>query len=542
MTTGAVAQVRDAGRDLAAGARFAWGVARFLRAPLGAADARAALRRRLAERDATFVDVVRRGVYANPRSPYARLLAHAGCEIGDLERLVRERGVEGTLHHLYRAGVYLTVDEFKARRPVERGSLSFTVDPADLRVPGMAVHLSTHSSGSRGAGTVVPIDFATIRDRVVNTCLVLETRGGGEWPKAIWGSPGGSVVTAVRFSGTGRPLARWFLQVDPKAPGLHRNYRRSILALRAGSLAAGRPLPWPEYVPLDDPLPVARWMVAERAAGRTPHLCWAYPSSGVRLCEAALAAGLDLAGAEMTLLGEPITAARLAAIARAGARAVPAYGSGEAGLIANGCLAPAAPDDVHVYRDLQAFIQPGPGAATAGLPPRALLISSLRPTAALVLLNVSMGDQAELDERACGCPLAELGWTTHLSGIRSYEKLTAGGMTFLDTDIIRVLEDVLPARFGGGPTDYQLVEEEDAAGRPRVRLLVHPGVGPLDAGTVADVFLTAIGGGSGVERVMELEWRQARLLEVERRVPRAAPSGKIAHLHLEPRAARPAAR
>jgi hypothetical protein len=39
---------------------------------------------------------------------------------------------------------------------------------------------------------------------------------------------------------------------------------------------------------------------------------------------------------------------------------------------------------------------------------------------------------------------------------------------------------------------------------------------------------------------MELEWRQARLLEVERQVPRAAPSGKIAHLHLEP--PRPAAR
>jgi len=260
----------------------------------------------------------------------------------------------------------------------------------------------------------------------------------------------------------------------------------------------------------------------------------------VRLAEAALAAGLDLEGVEMTLIGEPITAARLAAIGRAGARAVPAYGSGEAGLIATGCLAPVEPDEVHVYRDLQALIQPGRDAAVTALPPEALLISSLRPTAALVLLNVAMGDQAEMDERACGCPLADLGWTSHLSGIRSYEKLTAGGMTFLDTDIIRVLEDVLPARFGGGPTDYQLVEEEDPGGRPRVRLLVHPAVGPLDDGAVADAFLAGIGGGAGVERVMELEWRQARILQVERRVPRTAPTGKIAHLHLEPRAVRSA--
>ena len=539
MIVGALGAAREIGRDLAVGARFAAGVARFLRRPLGPAAARAALRRRLAEREAEFVDLVRRGIYANPRSPYARLLAHAGCEPADLERLVRDRGVEGALHALYRAGVYLTVEEFKARRPVERGDLRFVVDPADLRFPGLAVHLSTHSSGSRGAGTAVPIDFATIRDRVVNTCLIVEARGGGAWPKAIWGSPGGSVVTAVRFSGFGAPLARWFLQVSPRAPGLHRNYRRSILALRLGSLAAGRPLPRPEYVPLDDPLPIVQWMRAERAAGRTPHLCWAYPSSAVRLAEAALEAGLDLAGVEMTLLGEPITAARLAAIGRAGARAIPAYGSGEAGLIANGCLAPGAPDDVHLYTDLQAMIQPGPEAARPGLPPRALLISSLRPTAALVLFNVSMGDQAEMDERPCGCPMADLGWTTHLSGIRSYEKLTAGGMTFLDTDIIRVLENVLPARFGGGPTHYQLVEEEDDGGRPRLRLLVDPAAGDLDPAQVADAFLSAIGGGTGVERVMELEWRQARILEVRRERPRSAPSGKISHLHVEPRAGRP---
>ena len=37
-------------------------------------------------------------------------------------------------------------------------------------------------------------------------------------------------------------------------------------------------------------------------------------------------------------------------------------------------------------------------------------------------------------------------------------------MTFLDSDVIRVLEEVLPARFGGGPTDFQLVEQEDDDG------------------------------------------------------------------------------
>jgi hypothetical protein len=187
---------------------------------------------------------------------------------------------------------------------------------------------------------------------------------------------------------------------------------------------------------------------------------------------------------------------------------------------------------VHLLDDLHALIQPGDDGATVGLPPRALLVSSLQPAAPLVLLNVSLGDQAELVRRACGCPLEQVGWTRHLHTIRSFEKVTAGGMTFLDTDVIRVLEEILPRRFGGGPTQYQLVEDEAADGRPRVRLLVHPAVGPLDADAVADAFLTGIGGGTEGERLMELQWRQAGVLQVERRPPYTSGAGKILHVHL----------
>jgi hypothetical protein len=192
---------------------------------------------------------------------------------------------------------------------------------------------------------------------------------------------------------------------------------------------------------------------------------------------------------------------------------------------------PQVSDDLHFYSDLNAMIQPGSD-GNGGIPPRGLLLTSLRPTARLILLNVSLGDQAEMAQRACGCPLERLGWTTHLHTLRSYEKLKAGGMTFLDTDVVRVLEEVLPARFGGGPLDYQLLEDV-RSGQPRVRLLVHPAVGPLDEAKVADEFLQAIGGGSGVERVMELQWREAQVLQVERQAPRATGAGKVLHLHVE---------
>jgi hypothetical protein len=107
-------------------------------------------------------------------------------------------------------------------------------------------------------------------------------------------------------------------------------------------------------------------------------------------------------------------------------------------------------------------------------------------------------------------------------------------MTFLDTDVIRVLEEVLPARFGGGPTDYQLVEEERPDGLPSVRILVHPAVGALDVAAVATAFLGALADDSPTERVMVEEWRRAGLPRVERRAPLVTSGGKILHLVAAP--------
>jgi hypothetical protein len=265
-------------------------------------------------------------------------------------------------------------------------------------------------------------------------------------------------------------------------------------------------------------------------AGRRPNL-FAFVSPALRLCQVAFEAGLDLTGARFTVTGEPLTAARLAVIRRVGAEAVLTYGSMEAGGdIAESCMDPAQPDDMHLLHDLYALVQPGFEGEPADLPERALLVSTLRSTTPYVLLNVSLGDQADLTRRSCGCPLERLGWPTHLHSIRSYEKLTAGGMTFLDTDVIRVLEEQLPARFGGGPIDYQLVEDEGPDGTARVRLLVDPKVGPLAEREMVDLVLDAIGQGSGAAQVMALNWRQAGILRVERRVPLTTTNGKVLHL------------
>lgn len=301
--------------------------------------------------------------------------------------------------------------------------------------------------------------------------------------------------------------------------------------MRWAAMIGGVNLSPPQYVSLSDPSPIIEWMLDVRRRGQTPHLK-TFASSAARLCQAALARGNDLTGVQFTVTGEPVTEARLAAVRRSGAHATPRCGTSEAGLIGSGCLNPVVSDELHLFHDLNAVIQPG-DAQLEGLTPRSLLVTAIRPSARLILLNASLGDEATLGSRDCGCPMDELGWTTHLQSLRSPEKLTAAGMTFLDVDVERILEEVLPGRFGGGPTDYQLVEDVTSDGRSRLRLLVDPAVGPVDAPAIATTFLSAIGNGTGVERVMGLLWQEAGVLHVERRPPMLTRAGKVLHLHQE---------
>jgi hypothetical protein len=512
------------GSDLGNAARLLPAVVAFLRRPLDLPEAQAELARRLARREPDFLALVREAVYANPASVYRRLLRHAGCEYGDLERLVTREGLEPALRQLLRQGVYLTVDEVKGRRPVIRGSLTVAPRPDALANPLASGHVPVASSGSRGGGTRILMDLAFIRDHGVNACLAVDAWGGSGWVKAVWEVPGGAAMYRVlKLSSFGRPAARWFTQVDPADPALHPRYRWSHRLVRWASLAARAPLPAPVHAPLDDPLPVARWMAEVIRRRGTPWIR-TFPSSAVRACRAAVEAGIDLTGARFTVSGEPVTDAKLEAIARSGARAMPRYGSVETGPLGWGCPAPECSDDMHLFHDLYAVVQP------EGDP--SLFVTSLRRATALVMLNLSMGDQATLGPRACGCALERLGWTIHVRHVLSREKLTAAGMTFYDVEVVRILEQVLPGRFGGGPTDYQLVEDEALGGEPVLRLLVHPAVGALDADHVAEAFLDAVGAGSGAERIMGTVWRDAKLVRVERRAPLSAASGKILHLHV----------
>ena len=465
--------------DLADAARFVRRLPRYYQTPIGRDEALRIVRRRLERREDDFLDLVRRTVFENAGSPYRELFRLAGCEEGDLGRLVGQDGVEGALRALYHQGVYLTVDELKGHRPAVRSGVAVHVDAARFRNPLAGSHMPGRTSGSRGTARHVPVDLECLRDRSVNAGLTLDARGGGNWVKGVWSMSTGSLGVAIRFSGFGAPTARCFMLVDPATAGLGAHYRWSARLLRAAALLYGLPLPRAEHVPVSDPSPILRWMAEVLRAGRSRT---SGPSS---------ARPSDCAGSRSrwdSTSAAPGSRSRASRSPRAGWRRFARPGSRPWSTTA----APrpgSSPAGVSRPTSGRGPLLPGPPRADPGRRGRRRRRPPRRSAPDLVAAPDRAGHLPQrLDGRsrgagtaACGCPLDSLGWTTHLHGIRSFEKLTAGGMTFLDSSVMRVLDEVLPARFGGGPTDYQLLEEEGDDGLSRVTLLVHPAIGPLSA-------------------------------------------------------------
>ncbi len=516
--------------ELMSGARLVIQGPLLLRNPLTPYEANQLLQRRLKNRDANFLSVMRDAVYAQATSPIRRLLELTGCQLGDIEQLVHQHGIEGTLRILYRDGVYLTLDEFRGRVPIVRGGSSFESSPELLKNPLVRQQFRRSTGGSRGTSLSAELDLALERHRQSIHLLALDARGRHARRIALWKSYDAGMSGLLIRALSAVSCDRWFCTTLPTGDRIPPRYVWSSRVLRLVGLLGGVQIPRPEPATLNDPDPIVDWMFQTLCNGETPHLDTT-TSAATKVCQAALRRGVDLRGAEFMVGGEPFTATRRQALVSTGATVVSHYGATESPSMGMGCLAPQEPDEVHHPHDWSAIIQPDALGPARGLPPDALLITTLSPHARLVLVNTSLGDYAKMTQRACGCPLEALGWHTHLHTIRSFEKLTAAGATFHDADIVRVLDEVLPSRYGGGPTHYQLVESESEEGNPRVTLLVDPAVGYVDEQSVANTFLEEIGQGVSGHHLMALTWRDGDVLRVERRTPFATPAGKILHLH-----------
>jgi hypothetical protein len=141
-----------------------------------------------------------------------------------------------------------------------------------------------------------------------------------------------------------------------------------------------------------------------------------------------------------------------------------------------------------------------------------------------------MDDSGILEPAPCDCEFSRLGFKTRIRDIYSYGKLTGQGMTLVGTNIVKILEDVLPRQFGGAPTDYQLVEMEGES-QTRLCFRVSPRVRIDSPEQLKECFLKEVrryGGGAAASRV----WRQSEAIDVVRAEPMISGSGKVLSLHL----------
>jgi hypothetical protein len=332
---------------------------------------------------------------------------------------------------------------------------------------------------------------------------------------------------ALRSLRTGLRLERWW---SPTPVAIRHRAPRDAVALRvawAVTRAHGARLPWPRHVPLDDAGRVAEELRRFVAVG-TPAVLDATAGAVVRACRAATERGLDLSGTVVRTGGEPLTHGKAAVVRRAGAVPACHYAANEVGRIGFACADPAATDDVHIAAGRIAVI---PGDAPDGGDPR-LLISSISRFTKRILVNVDIGDTGVLVRRACGCPAGAAGLDLHVHTIRAAAKITTDGTNILHSELLDLVEHVLPGRFGGGPTDYQLVSGEDE-GVPRLRVVVSPRVGDVDADEVVRTVLGVIREGPTWRGMTAGVWRDGGTVRVVRREPHATHAGKVHAFHVE---------
>lgn len=516
---------------------FAWDLKKYLKDPITLEQSRRVIENRLTNKSNNLLTIAQKTIYENigGNSPYLPMLKMAGCEYGDLERMVLSDGIEAALGKLSDAGVYISIEEFKGRKEIVRGNHKFHVKTSDFDNPFSSNHLETSSSGSRSAGTRTMYDFDYITANwtmyilpMVDAC---DAQGA---PYALWYPimPGAGPAIVLSFTKGQIVPIKWFSPVDRS--GFKQSLKNRLgtnYIVYMGRLL-GAKLPTPEYVPLDEAWIVAQWLSdAEKNHGSC--IIETYVSSAVRICQAASERKLNIAGTKFLVNGEPLTEAKRKEIEKTGATVCSIYGFVEAGFVGVSCFGEnAGADDVHLFEDSFALIQHSREVPHAGVSVDAFLFTTLLPAAPKILLNVESGDYGLIETRTCGCKFEKLGFTKHISNIRGFDKLTSSGMTFVGTEIVRIIEEVLPAKFGGSSTDYQMIEEEDDKSLTKMSLIVNPTVGKVDEAKLIKTVIFELGKGNDAQRMMAEVWSKSQTVRIKREKPYTTARGKLMPLQM----------
>lgn len=516
-------------------AQFPFALRRFLKHKLTLEAAQRIVRERMVHREENLLRIIAQNIYNVPRSPYLALLKHAGCEFGDLQELVKQKGVEGALRDLRAAGVYVAFEEFKGRKPIVRNGLQLQVTARDFDNPFARRDFTLPTGGSTGRASSVGVDLDHIAATAPNQLITLAAQGLLNVPNVIW-------YGILPDFTPSKLLAQVYMDQVPEAWFSHIGWRDSNSWVKYDVAMSyilfwmrvfGAKIRLPRVVRVSDAQTIAH---AVAAILKTHGQCFLSTqiSRAVRVAVAAQEAGLDFTGVTIRGGGEPITPGKVHAIERSGARYLSNYSATDTGgALASACAQPADASDVHLFKDKFALITFPHQVASFGVTVPAFNVTTLLPTAPKLMLNVEIDDYGIVEERRCGCALESYGYTTHLRDIRSYGKLTGEGVTLIGNELVHILDQVLPARFGGSPLDYQWIEEEDGHGLTRLSLIISPRVSLDDERAVIECVLKTLRESSAGADAARMVWQHAETIQIKRMEPIWSGRGKLMPLHLD---------
>jgi phenylacetate-coenzyme A ligase PaaK-like adenylate-forming protein len=291
----------------------------------------------------------------------------------------------------------------------------------------------------------------------------------------------------------------------------------------------GAKVPYPTYLDPDDFSPVARYLVERHAQG-TKTAIVGFVSSIARVAAAAVDLCLDLNGCLALVVGEALTDAKRRVIESAGIDVYPTYGTSDFGNIGYPCRKMKTGNCVHVFQHAAGLISRQQTSTYTDHTADVLYATSLLPFAPRLFINVELGDSGTIEPTSCDCGFSRLGLNVQVRDMAAISKVTAQGMTVGADELVQVLEEALPAKFGGRPGDYQIVETE-AASQTEVILRIRPGVTSAPPEQVLQVFLDEarrLYGGS----LSVLSWVHSNGIRAEFAAPILAGTGKFRAIRL----------
>jgi hypothetical protein len=494
----------------------------FLRSPIDVHQAKDKIAHRMASREEKFLNFVKRCVYNNPVSPYLKLFNEVGCEYGDLSAGVRKDGLEAMLRHLLSAGVWLSLDEFKGRIPIRRGSIELNPESADFENPYLPSGVEVKTGGSSGRSSRTKMDLGFMTERACYDSLMIDMLGLWGTSLALWYPilPAATGVgNSLRYAKAGYIPKRWFSMTQHLANPESRLATSSIIWI---SHLAGFPLPKPEPIAMHQLERIVEWVV-DQIDREGQCVFQSYVSQAVRICAAGRKRRSDMKGLTVIVGSEPLTYSKYNEIISSGAKVYPRYAATELGTIAMGCGNPINIDEVHLASDMIALVQDG-NTSDQAAPLFYTALNSIMPN---VMINVQLGDMGVVHKRGCGCLFEKMGFHTHLSNIRSCERSTGEGMAVNSRILEHILEDIILPRYGGSALDYQWVEMEDENGLTQLPLRISPDIGPVNDENIIRDILDGLGRAGEGEKIMADIWRQAGTLSVVRETPQCTRQGKI---------------